>query len=650
MMKFECSFDGYPGLAGTQVQMRPFLVDILKSEQYEPRKVCLGFRCWIQFMRRGLFICLLIAIAGGIGVLYYLPQFPEKIAKVDQSVEALPQATTPVSQQSPARDLWPIRLLDVENNGGITFQHQTGTNSDKPFPAANGSGIACLDYDLDGWTDLYFATGTPFPIDSTRSKPTNELYRWVGNWNFENVTELSGLAHNGYSAGLAAGDYDNDGFADVFVNCYGPDVLYHNQGDGTFIKVEAGADDPQWGTSATFLDYNQDGLLDLYVCNYAKWTWETNAFCGDREKNVRIYCVPTSVEPARGSLFLNLGDGQFADRSEDVGLSKRLGRGQGVLAVDLNEDHLVDLYIGNDLNANSMFFGETQGRFEDATTLSGAGYDSTGNMQAGMGVDVGDANGDGKLDLIVTNFDGEYNTLYESVGDKQYLDVSSVMGVARDSMPWVGWGVALRDLDLDGDLDLWVTNGHVDDNLKDLGRNTPYAEPGLVWQNVQGHFECLNEAVGPYFEKHHVGRALVVADFDQDGDWDGIVGHQDERPHLFRNDCVEARFGSDSSPPRHALTIKLVGRTSSRDVIGATVWLKSTRGRRVEPVRGGGSYLSSSETNLIFALQSAEAAIELEILWPSGLRTVVTQLPQAARIMIIEPGEAGLKPRVFSLK
>jgi enediyne biosynthesis protein E4 len=550
-----------------------------------------------------------------------------------------PLKTAPRLPVAPPGPAWFTEMID---DSGVDFRHQTGTNFEKPFPAANGSGVAALDYDLDGRCDLYFATGTPFPIDPQQSETINRIYRNLGEWRFQDVTDRCGLGHNGYSAGLAVGDYDADGFPDVYVTCYGANVLFHNRGDGTFARVEAsaGVDDPRWGTSAAFLDYDGDGGLDLYVCNYAQWTWESRQYCGDRVRNVRIYCSPASVEPVADALYRNRGDGAFEDVTASCGAGGEPRRGQGVVAADLNDDGWIDLYVTNDLNPNSLLINRGDGTFRDATELSGAGYDHRGRSQAGMGVDAADFNGDGRIDLFVTNFQAEHNTLYENLGGDLFQDVTHRYGLADASLPWVGWGTALADLDLNGALDAIVVNGHVDDNRHLLGQEAPYASPPLIWRQVQGRFE-LHPSAGSYFSGRYVARGLTLADLDGDGDLDLAITHQDDRPALLRNDCF-----SPANPARSAIAVRLIGTRSNRDAVGAVVTLRNETGAWVQPVKGGGSYLSAGELQQVFALP-AGAAGSLEVRWPGGARSTVA-IEAGTRVVIIEPRDIEAAPLVYA--
>lgn len=551
----------------------------------------------------------------------------ERDAVLGARSDPIPQAGAP----GPA-DLSPIRFTDCTGPAGIDFRHQTGTSPEKPFPAANGSGIAAFDYDLDGGHDLYFATGTPFPADPSRTAPRNRMYRNAGDWRFQDVTEQSGLGHNGFSAGLAAGDYDCDGFPDVYVTCYGANCLYRNQGDGTFRRIEAsaGVDDPRWGTSAAFFDHNGDGFLDLYVCNYAEWTLETNQFCGDRGRNIRLYCNPGSVSPERDVFYLNGGEGEFRDVTDDVGLGARRGRGQGVLAADFDGDRLIDVYVANDLHPNFLYVNEGGSRFHDATDLSGAAFDFAGRSQAGMGVDAADVNRDGRMDLFVTNYEGEHNAFYENLGQGVFHDVSERCGLAADGRPWVGWGTALADFDLDGWDDLIVTNGHTDDNFHEIGRESPYAQPPLIWRNERGRFARIRRGAGSYFDETHVGRALTVVDLDNDGDHDVVIGHQDAAPVLLRNDRL-------SRPHEKSLQLRLIGTQSNRDAIGALVVLRSGDRTTTQQVKGGGSYLSAHDLRQILALAPGEADVHVEIQWPAGAQTILRNIRSGDSYLVVEP-------------
>ena len=550
---------------------------------------------------------------------------------------------TPPTRSSPPLSSIHFTSLSAKRTG-IDFQHQSGTSAEKPFPAANGSGIAVLDFDLDGLYDLYFATGTPFPLDRARLAPINHLYRNRGAWRFEDVTAQSRLGYNGYSAGLAVGDYDNDGFPDVYVTCYGPNRLFHNQGDGTFtdVSLAAGVDDDRWATSAAFLDADNDGLLDLYVCNYAQWSLETNRFCGDRSRKVRIFCSPNSVPPEHDVFYHNEGDGTFHDATATAGLANRAGRGQGVIAADFNNDGRIDLYIGNDLHANSLFLNKGQGRFQDATEESGVAYDHLGRMQASMGVDAADVSRRGRLDLFVTNYEKEFNAFYENMGEASFQEETDLHGLGTAGLPWVGWGTVFADFDLDGWVDLIVTDGHTDDNLLELGREAPYEEPPLIWKNHDGQFELVGGAAGDYFSGRHVGRALAVVDLDNDGDWDVVIGHQDVAPALLRNDRL-----SPTGDERPCIRLRLVGTRSNRDAVGAALIVQTRDRPVVRQIKGGRSYLSAHDLRQVIAVGTVQHDVPVTVRWPNGRRTTLESLQSSGSYLVIEPRDPNVGPTVY---
>jgi enediyne biosynthesis protein E4 len=530
---------------------------------------------------------------------------------------------------------------------GVDFRNDTGNSAERPFPAVNGNGIGVLDYDLDGNIDLYFATGNPFPRgESTPTGNRNQLYRNLGEWTHSNVSGKTGADHLGYTAGVAVGDFDSDGFPDIYLTCVGPNVLFHNRGDGTFESVgeTAGINDARWGTSAAFLDYDGDGLLDIYSCNYAQWSPETNPFCGNRSRGVRIFCNPEAVAAERHLLFHNQADGTFVDSLQSAGLDGRPGRGQGVVAADVNCDGLIDLYVSNDLQPNFLFVNEGGGRFRDLTDESGAAYDQSGRSQAGMGVDAADLDGDGLPELFVTNFEQDYNTLYQNGGNLLFQDISDVAGLAAASRPWVGWGTVLADFDGDGLRDVIVTNGHTDTNLAAMDRDAPFEQPPLVWRNRGKRFELVADA-GRYFAGRYSGRALSIADLDNDGDFDVVIGHQDANPALLRNDRKETVAAPIARP---AVMIRLIGRDANRDAVGSLVTITSGSLTTYHQICGGRSYLSSHDLRIVAPCDGTELA-KLEIRWPTGRRSEVGGLAAGSCHAIIEPAEPEQAARVVIL-
>jgi hypothetical protein len=504
--------------------------------------------------------------------------------------------------------------------------------ADKQFPTANGSGLAVFDFDNDGKMDLYFATGNTIPPDPARAVP-NRLYKNLGGGRFRDVTESSGLGFGGYCHGAIVGDIDNDGDADVFLCNYGGDALFLNRGDGTFVDISrsAGVSRPgTWSSSAAFLDYDNDGDLDLYVSRYGDWHWpRDDRFCGDATGKVRRYCSPKELTPVRHTLYRNNGDRTFTDTTVAAGIGRSDGHGFGVVAADLDGDGRVDLYVANDQDPNFLFLNRGDGTFRDATEDSGAGLNIEGRTSAGMGVDAEDIDGDGRPELFVTNFQEEYNTLFRNLGGGAFLDVTANFGLAVDSLPWIGWGCALADLDGDGYPDIVVANGHIDDNARVLGQPTDYAQPPLLHRNLGGmRLQLANEGAGAYFASGHVGHGLAVGDLDDDGDLDLVISHKDGPPALLRN---------ETPPAGRWIRLKLVGTRSNRDAIGALVTI-DVGGRILYRQRKGGcSLMSSHDPRLLIGLGPAPESVHVTVRWPSGATSRLERLATGQTHEIIEP-------------
>ena len=543
----------------------------------------------------------------------------------------------PAAPQGPS----PFRFAEVARAAGVDFTHFSGMTAEKHFPTANGSGVAFFDYDNDGKLDVYFATATLIPVGSAKTGP-NRLYKNLGDGTFRDVTESSGLGFEGFCHGIIVGDVDNDGDQDVFLCNYGPNRLYKNNGDGTFQDVShaAGIDREGWSSGGAFLDYDDDGDLDVYVANYGIWKYPEDSlqYCGDKEKNIRFYCSPRSIKTTKHFFYRNNGDGTFTDVYDqflvDVTGAKIPGRadghGFGVVTADLDDDGKVDIYVTNDMNPSFLFINKGKGLFEDATETSGAAYDDKGQAQSGMGVDAEDVDGDGDLDIIVSNFAFEYNTLHLNLGKVAFTDVTPMYGLAADTMPYVGWGISLSDFDNDGWPDCFVANGHVDDNRKQAGQNTEYAEPSLLHVNVPSksggrRFKLATKDVGPYFASNHVARGAAFGDFDDDGDVDIAVNHKGGAAALLRN---------DTPTDNRWVRLQLVGTKSNRDAIGAKVSLDVEGRTIVRQRKGGCSVLSANDPRLTIGVGKAPEIKKITVRWPSGAVTTKENVKtnQALRI------------------
>lgn len=522
-----------------------------------------------------------------------------------------------------------VQFVDVAAEAGIDFIHTNGRSSEKLLVETFGSGLAWLDYDRDGFLDLYFVNGA----DLTRGEPSpgNALFRNQGNGTFRDVTREAGVAGTGaYGMGVAVGDYDNDGFQDLYVTYYGPNLLYRNNGDGTFRDVTARADvaGGSWSSSAGFFDYDRDGDLDLYVVNYLDYDLRENRYCGRQEPGYRSYCDPWTFDGALDQLYRNNGDGTFTEVSRQAGIANPGGKGLGVTFADLDQDGHVDIYVANDTTRNFLYRNLGNGRFQDVTYGAGVGYDPHGKPQAGMGTDCADADGDGLLDLFVTNFSEESNNLYRNLGDLVFEDIASRAGLDSGFLP-LGFGTQFFDYDNDGDADLYVANGHVVDNIHLYKPHLSYAQEDRLYQNGgRGDFSDVSSRGGAPFQVRKVGRGTAAADFDNDGDLDLAVSNSGDRPMLLKN---------EGGHRNHWLLIQARGHQSNRFGLGTRVRLQAGGQSQLKEISPVDSYLSSSDFRLHFGL-GREAVVErVEIHWPSGIRQVLTGIAAGQVLLVEEP-------------
>ena len=515
-------------------------------------------------------------------------------------------------------------FADVTAKAGITFAQTSGATPDKHMVETFGSGVGWIDFDNDGFVDLYFVSGAP--------GSSNMLYRNNHDGTFTDVTQRSGAAAitRAYKTGVAVGDYDNDGDSDLYITAFGPNVLLRNNGDGTFTDVTAAAGvaggAQEWSTSTGFFDYDRDGDLDLYVANYLD-VRDENPWCGDRKPGYRMYCNPTIFEGTPDRLFRNNGDGTFTDVSAKAGIANPAGKGLGVVFCDVDRDGDVDVYVANDLVRNFLYRNNGDGTFTDVAYGAGVGFDINGKPQAGMGVDCGDIDGDGYPELFVTNFSEELNTLYQNRGDGTFEDVTQKAGLGSGYLP-LGFGTKLYDIDNDGDLDLHVTNGHVVDNVKLYQPNLSYEQKDLLYENVGGTFRDISAEGGPAMQALRVGRGLAVADYDNDGYLDVVISSVGRRAVLLKNQ--RARAGN-------WIEIRAQGTASNSAGLGATVRATIDGKTIVREINNVASYLSSSDTRLHLGLGSAKTIQRLEILWPSGRKQALDAVTANQILTVKEP-------------
>ncbi|MGH9532232.1 MAG: CRTAC1 family protein, partial [Terriglobales bacterium] len=459
----------------------------------------------------------------------------------------------------------------------------------------------------------------------------NALYRNLRNGTFEDVTVKAGVPGNGhYGMGVAAADYDGDGNTDLYVTAFQRNVLYRNRGDGTFSDEteRAGVAGGAWSSSAAFLDYDRDGDLDLFVVRYVDFDFSRNITCGDRARRIRAYCHPDVYDGLTNLLYRNNGDGTFTDVSQASGIAAHVGKGLGVVAADLDSDRWMDIYVANDSVRSFLFHNRGDGTFDEIGVRAGVAFDDGGRPQAGMGTAAGDFDSDGRLDLIKTNLDREYNNLYRNSGTL-FVDVAYQGGFAAPSLPMVGWGTEFFDYDNDGDLDVLIVNGHVVDNVRLLRPESRYPQPKLLFENAGGRFREVATQHGAALIKPQVSRGAAFGDFDNDGDVDVLVLNLGSAPELLRND------GGNRG---RWLTLTLEGTKSPRDAIGALVRVTALGRTVLRCKAAGGSYLSASDPRIHVGLGTAERADKVEIQWPSGSVEVLEKL-EAGKFYRVREGQ-----------
>jgi len=499
------------------------------------------------------------------------------------------------------------------------------------LPETVGAGCAFLDYDNDGWMDIYLVNSGPCDFYQPPQALRNALYHNNRDGTFTDVTLKAGVSGDAYGMGVAVGDYDGDGFPDLYVTQYAHSILYHNNGDGTFTDVtaKAGVAAPGWATSAVWFDYDNDGRLDLFVCHFVDYSKSKLKFCGDLISGERHYCIPSIYEPMPCWLFHNNGDGTFTDVSKESGIAQHLAKAWGVVAADLNNDGRMDLYVTNDTVPNFLFANRGKGRFEEIGMLAGVGVSAFGKARSGMGVDAADYDQDGWIDLFEANVDQEMFSLYHNDKNEVFSDVSNPNGIGSTTRLMSGWGLKFFDFDNDGNIDLLLCDGHPDDRVEQLRDNVKYLEPMLLFRNDGTSFENVSRHSGAFFSKPLAGRGMALGDFNNDGSVDVLVSQNNAAPVLLRNDIAREN---------HWLGIRLIGKKANIDAIGAKVTYQAGDLKRHQFKIGGGSYLSSHDPRMVLGIGKRTKIDWLEVQWPqpSGKRERLTDLPIDRYITIVE--------------
>jgi enediyne biosynthesis protein E4 len=504
-----------------------------------------------------------------------------------------------------------FRLADVTARAGINFHHNSGAFGAKYLPETLGPGCAFFDYDADGWLDILLVNGAGW-VGHRGGRSTLSLYRNNRDGTFTDVTARAGLAVEMYGMGVAVADYNNDGFPDILITAVGQNRLFQNTGRGTFIDVthKSGLGGRSgFSTSALWFDYDRDGLLDLFVCNYVQWSPEHDVFCSVDGKN-KSYCTPEAYHGATCWLFRNRGNGTFEDVTAKSGIFDTTSKSLGVAMLDYDHDGWPDLFVANDTQPNRLFRNRRDGTFEDVAVHAGVAFSEDGRARAGMGVDAADFDNAGLAGIAITNFDGEMIALYRPRRDGTYEDAAVASGVGQASRLRLGFGCAFLDANLDGHLDLAAINGHIDDTVRSIAGNHGYAQsPHLFLNDGKGGFRDVASQLGGGFDAPKVGRGLAYGDFDRDGDLDLLLTTNHGPAYLYRNDVTSGN---------RSLRFRLQGTKSNRDGIGAIVRVTTPDGTQSRMVKTGSSYLSQSELAVTFGLATRERADRVVIEWPSG--------------------------------
>jgi hypothetical protein len=515
---------------------------------------------------------------------------------------------------------------------GIAWTHENAMSDNRYLPETMGPGVAFVDYDNDGWVDLFMVNSGAADFYAPKTPLKNALYKNNRDGTFTDVTDKAGVAGGTqFGMGSAIADYDNDGYPDILVTAYGRCTLYHNNGNGTFTDVtdEAGLSAPGWTTSAVWFDYDNDGKLDLFLCSFVEFSLTNNVFCGDNKLGKRFYCIPRVFKPTPNLLFHNNGDGTFTEVSAGTDIQRARGKGLGVVATDINDDGLMDLFVANDTVQNFLFANRGKGKWDEISLAAEVGFSANGTPRSGMGVDAADVNGDGRQDLFVANVDQELFSLYRNDGHEFFSDVAAANGVAQATRLLSGWGLKFFDYDNDGFVDLFLANGHPDDMIEKYSQQVRYREPLLLFHSDGSKLANVSDQAGPVFKKLFPARGLAGGDYNNDGRVDVLIGNNGGAPVLLKNNAGEGN---------HWLGVRLQGTNCNRDAVGARITWSVNGKSRSRLKSNGGSYLSSHDMREVLGIGQATKIEWIEIKWPqpSGRVERIIDVPIDRYVTIVE--------------
>lgn len=582
----------------------------------------------IQTRLRYLAAGALLLVAALIVATLWRQQRRDVPATISHDAQELVEVADPESQE---RMTSGFRFTDVTSESGIKFEYYGGPSSAGHMTEQNGGGVAVFDFDRDGALDLFFANGSRFDKSAADAEASNKLFRASENFTYRDVTRISGLESYGFGMGTCAGDFDNDGFVDLFLACYGRNRLWRNNGDGTFVDITdtAGVGDELWGTSAAFADLDNDGLLDLYVVNYLNWSPDDEPCTLSEDSNIRIVCSPMTRSGQADLLFQNRGDGSFFEIGNDAGVHiAESGKGLALSVADFNSDGLLDVYVVNDTTKNFLFLNKSQMLFEESAVRAGAGLSSDGVQGSGMGVGVADYDRNGHLDLCVSNFQNQANDLYANLGDAGFVTTNEETGLDLVSRPWLSFGILFADFNLDQWPDMFVANGHIWDK-RSLNPDYDYLMPSQLVRNLNGRrFKEVPAEAGAYFARRRLARAVAAGDLDNDGDADLVIQHLAAPPAVLRND-----FAGE----RHGVSIEIIGTVSARQPLGMSITVLDDGEEFVLRVPSGDSFQASHDHRVLFASGNHSSIDELKVMWSTGVvESWQKVIPDQQRIRLIE--------------